>query len=442
MNKRLTAVMAVLMVMSLLVAPTVVMGQDDCAFADEPLVIGALAPLSAPGAVIGGVAMEWSMGAAVDDINANCGIEIDGTNYMVELQVEDSEGLPDAAQLAAQRLIEVENLVGVVGVYHSAVGLATMDLLHENQIPTVYSEPWNDNVTISGIERQANDGIDHIFRIAPTSTTVARAAVDWLINEGVEDVVIIAENTDYGIGAVEQNEQFFGDAGVAVETIFVELGTEDFIPVLSRIQARPTPPDAIRIEVTGETGYNVTQQMIELGIAPTEDTICNTMQDAIQPEYWESVPDGNYCAFYKVGIAPANYNDMTQSFVDRYREQFDSEAAGYAMASYDAVGVLADAVDRAETTDAAEIVTALEATDITLTQGRYYFEYTSSNPLPDDGSVAEYLWHQWPDPAVIVLQYYEDGQDASDAAVVWPPAYQTTEGMSYIAPGMSPADYE
>jgi len=438
MHKYSKMIWSAALILALLVMPGAIMAQDDCEFADEPLVIGGLAPLSAPGAVTAGVAMEWSMNAAVEDVNAACGVEIDGVNYMVELAVADSEGLPDAAQRAAERLIEVDGIVGAVGVYHSAVGLATMDVFQENEIPTVYSEPWNDNVTIEGLTRFEEDGIDFIFRIAPTSTTVARAAVDWLIAQGVEDVVIIAENTDYGIGAVEQNEQFFGDAGVAYETIFVELGTEDFVPVLSRLQARPTPPDAIRIEVTGETGFNVTQQMIELGIAPTEDTICNTMQDAIQPEYWEAVPDGNYCAFYKVGIAPANYNDQTQAFVDSYRERFDSEPAGYAMASYDAVWVLTDALDRAETTDPAEVVSALEATDITLTQGRYYFEYTSENPLPDDGSVPQYLWHQWPDPAVIVLQYFEEGQDSGEAAVVWPPAYQTTEGLSYIEPGSSP----
>lgn len=430
-SNRLVIVLTLLLVAALSVP--VVSAQDDCSFADEPIVIGGIAPLSAPGAVTAGVAMEWSMQQAVEDINAACGVEVDGTNYQIQIEVEDSEGTPDAAQRVATRLIEESEIVGAVGVYHSAVGLATMDIFQENQIPTVYSEPWNDNVTIEGLTRFEEDGIDYIFRIAPTSTTVARAAVDWLIAQGVEDVVVIAENTDYGIGAAEQNEAFFTEAGVNVETIFVELGTEDFIPVLSRIQAGD-PPDAIRIEVTGETGFNVTQQMIELGIAPTEETICNTMQDAIQPEYWEAVPDGNYCAFYKVGIAPANYNDQTVAYVEKYRERFDSEPAGYAMASYDSVWVLADAIDRAETTEPEAVVLALEETDITLTQGRYYFEYTSMNPLPDDGSVPEYLWHQWLDPAVIVIQFTEEGQDPGDAPVVWPPAYQTDEGVSYYPP--------
>jgi len=433
MNRRLIALICAAIAVLALALPVAAQEEEECSFTGDPVMIGGIAPLSAPGAVTAGVAMEWSMRQAVDDLNAQCGVMIDGENRMVEISIGDSEGLPDAAQRVATRLIEEEGIAGAVGVYHSAVGLATMDVFQENQIPTVYSEPWNDNVTIEGLDRFEADGIDHIFRIAPTSTTVARAAVDWLIAQEVEDVVIIAENTDYGIGAVEQNEAFFAEAGVNVETIFIELGTEDFIPVLSRLQAGD-PPDAIRIEVTGETGFNVTQQMIELGIAPTEETICNTMQDAIQPEYWEAVPDGNYCAFYKVGIAPANYNDQTREYVAQYRDEFDSEPAGYAMASYDSVFVLADAISRAGTVEPTAVVEALESTDITLTQGRYYFEYVSDNPLPEDGSVPEYLWHQWPDPAVIVIQFTEEGQDPADAPVVWPPAYQTDEGVSLYMP--------
>lgn len=431
--KKCFALISIVALLVMLV-PAAAAQDAECEFADDPIVIGGIAPLSAPGAVTAGVAMEWSMRQAVEDINADCGIEIDGTNYELVIEVGDSEGLPDAAQRAAERLIEVNEIVGVVGVYHSAVGLATMELFQENQIPTVYSEPWDDNVTISGIERFERDGIDYIFRIAPTSTTVARAAVDWLIELGVEDVIVIAENTDYGIGAAAANEEFFEDAGVNVEILFVELGTDDFVPVLSRIQAGPAP-DAVRIEVTGETGFNLTQQMIELGIAPTEDTICNTMQDAIQPEYWEAVPDGAFCAFYKVGIAPANYNEQTVAYVEQYRERFDSEPAGYAMASYDSVFILADAIARAGNTDSEDIVEALEATDITMTQGRYYFDYGSHNPLPeDDDEVPRYMWHQWPDPAVIVIQFTEAGQDSGEAPVIWPPVYQTEEGVSYIPP--------
>jgi peptide/nickel transport system substrate-binding protein len=47
------------------------------------------------------------------------------------------------------------------------------------------------------------------------------------------------------------------------------------------------------------------------------------------------------------------------------------------------------------------------------------------------------MWHQWPDPAVLLIQYFENGQDWKDAAVIWPPVYQT-HGTEYIQVGEKP----
>ena len=118
-------------------------------------------------------------------------------------------------------------------------------------------------------------------------------------------------------------------AGVTVSQIDIELGTEDFVPILSRIQARAEAPDAIRIVVTGETSFNLTQQMAELGIAPTPETICVTNQIAFQHvQYWQTVPDGNYCAFNRVGIIPSLFNGhrhrserQVRSRIRRYRAE-------------------------------------------------------------------------------------------------------------------------
>jgi branched-chain amino acid transport system substrate-binding protein len=420
--------------------------QEDCNFAEETIRLGGIAPLSAPGAVAGGIQMSWAFKAATADINNDCGVEIDGVNYRVEVIVVDSEGLPDRAQAVTERLIFDNKVHGLVGVYHSAVGLATYPIAQANKIPTVYSEPWNDNVTANGIieydgraPRFETDGIDYIFRIAPASFMVSSVAIDWLLNQGVEDVVIVAENTDYGIPAAATDQELLEAGGVNVEVLYIEMGTDDFIPILSRIQARPNPPDAIKSQITGETSLNFTQQMAELGIAPNEDTICITNQFAFQSEqYWRSVPDGNWCAFQRVGIIPTLFNDTTQRLADDFRKFFKEDIASYALASYDSVIIMADAMERAGTfTDADAIVAAIEATDLDGAQGRYYFEYGSNNPVPLDEGVPAFMWHQWPDPIVTMMQYWEVGQTGPEAAVIWPPAYQTN-GTSYVVPGTTP----
>jgi branched-chain amino acid transport system substrate-binding protein len=370
--------------------------------------------------------MQFAMNLAVKDINAAGGV----LGKPVELIFGDTEGLPERGGAVVERLITENKVVAITGEYHSAVGLVELEICHEYGIPCLFSETWSDKITESGYME--------VFRIAPASSMNSRATAEWFSAVGVETVVSIVENTDYGIGQDEKDKAFFEELGITqVDAIFVELGTEDFVPILTRIQAITPPPDVIRVAVTGETSYNLEQQMAELGIAPSEQTIGTANQVAIQPEFWESVPNGNYFVYSLVGLPPSLYNDTTNHVADAYRAQFDTDPPSYALEAYDSVWIVADAIERAGTTDSEALIAALEATDINLAQGRYYFKYTSSNPLPDDGSVPGYMWHQWPDPAVLLLQYFEPNQDWKDAAVVWPEVYQT-HGTSYIVPGTTP----
>ena len=413
---------------------------EDCDFADKTVRLGGVVPLSAPGAVAGGIGMDWGFQQAVADINADCGIPIDGVNHRVEVITVDSEGVSEYGQAVVERLILQDKVHGIVGFYHSAVGLATMGMVQKYQVPTIYAHPRNDSISAAGyIEFEGKPprrslGIDYVFRTSPPSSIVGKVVTDWLVSLGIEDAILILENTDYGHPAAAAERAHLERAGVHVEQLEVELGTEDFVPILSRIQARPEPPDAIRLLVSGETSYNLTQQMAELGIAPNADTICVTNHLAFQStQYWSNVPDGNYCAFDRVGTVPSLYNDLAAELDRRYLADFGDILVSFAMEAYDSVWLMADAMRRAGSyTDADAIVAALELSDIELSQGRYYFDYGSHNPdLPADEPA--YMWHQWPVPVVTVMQYFEKGQSGLEAAVVYPPVYQT-HGAVYFMP--------
>ena len=415
-----------------------------CDFADETIKFGGVAPLSPPGATGAGVIVDWAMQQAAADINADCGIDIAGVNHRLEVITGDSEGISERGQALAERWIFEDEVHGVVGGYHSAVALAMMKLTQENRIPTVFAGPWNDNITANGIiefEGRApriEDGVDYIFRTSPANSMVAAVAANWMIELGLEDVIIMTENTDYGIPAAADERALLEAAGIAVEQYNVELGTEDFVPILSRVLARPEPPDAVRNLITGETGFNLNQQMAELGITPSADTICiaeSFANDSAQ--FWAAVPDGNYCAFTRTGATPALFGEMAHALNASYNEAWGGIAPSFAMEPYDSVRLLAQAMDVADSySDADAVVAALETIDVELAQGRYYFDYGSHNPEIPEGTPS-YYWHQWPDPIVVMMQYYVQDQDSLDAAVIYPPVYQT-HGTNYIEPGSSP----
>ncbi len=402
----------------------VVTATPESAGETDTIRIGGLGPLSAPGTVVGGIAMQFAMNLAVKDINEQGGV----LGKPMELIFADTEGLPERGAAVARRLIQENGVVALAGEYHSAVGRTIAEVAHEEHIPVLFSETWGDFIT--------ETGYPEVFRIAPASTMVSQVTAEWLASLDVENVVIIAENTDFGIGAAESDTKFMEEAGINVaDPIFVELGTQDFQPILARIQAMDPPPDAIRMNVTGENSYNVERQITDLGLAPTEETIGIANQVAIQSEFWESVPNGEYWTFALVGLPPSLYNETTERVAEAYRAQFDTQPPSYALEAYDTMWILADAIERAGTTEPDALIKALEQTDINLAQGHYYFEYTSENPVPDD--VPDFMWHQWPDPAVLMLQYFEKNQGPADAAVIWPETYQT-HGTNYIVPGTTP----
>ena len=291
-RKPKTALLIIAMI--LLVAPPYFIFTDShCNFADETVMIGSVVPLSAPGSVAGGIGMRWGFQQAEADINADCGIQIGESNHRVKVVVADSEGVSEYGQAVVERLILQDKVHGIIGFYHSAVGLATMGMVQKYRIPTIYAHPRNDSISAAGLVdyegtlARISEGIDYVFRTSPPSSIVGKVVTDWLVSQGVEKVIIILENTDYGHPAAAAERAHLEAAGVQVDQLEIELGTEDFVPILSRIYARPELPDAIRILVSGETSYNLTQQMTELGIAPTPDTICVTNHLAFQSEqFW------------------------------------------------------------------------------------------------------------------------------------------------------------
>ena len=389
----------------------------------EEIKIGATVPQSAPGAVAGGRAMMTAINIAVEQINDAGGI----LGKPVRVIFYDTASLPERGTAAGEYLITQECVVGIVGEYHSSAGVAMKEVSHKYHMPTIFAETWND--TITGVQ------YPEVFRIAPASSMVARADADYLDKLGAKFVVIASENTDYGVPAAEATEERLAERGIEAETYLADKGTLDYAPIIARIQAGPTP-DAILVLITGEDSYNFEQQAAEAGLMPNEDTICIANQVAINSEdFWETVPDGNYCAFRKVGLVPALANEVTREFEAAYRAHFDRFPESYALEAYDSMMLMAQAIERAGTLDPDAIIAEIEATDTILAQGHYYFEYGTHNPVPDD--VPEWMWHQWPEPAVLFLQYFEQGQSSDDAAVVYPETYQT-HGTFLIPYGTTP----
>ena len=382
--------------------------------AECPIKIGGLAPLSAPGAVGGGEAMRDAMLFAERDINAAGGV----LGCDVKVVIADTEGLPEKASAVMEKLITQDGVVAVGGGYHSSVGVAAKDVANARKIPTVFAETWND--TITGDKQQ------YIFRIAPLSSwasaTLWKAA---LRVPGIKKVAIVTENTDYGIPAAAETKKGLASGGVEAEIFGVDIGMQDFSGIVERVKAGK--PDYIIVLNTGEAGYNFAQQAADAGIGP-QDIPFQAGQVALESKaWWENVPDGNMAFVQRIGTPVSTWNDKAKKLNKDYKAKTGKDAIeSYALEAYDSISILAQAINEAKSTDGAKIVTALENISHDGTLGRIYFPYGSQKDPSVDGKGDEW-WHQWPDPAMTMIQYQKENQSSTDAPIIWPDAYKSGE---------------
>jgi len=213
------------------------------------------------------------------------------------------------------------------------------------------------------------------------------------------------------------------EAGIKSAMFTVDIGNQDFASIIERMKAGN--PDMVFVIVTGEASYNFTQQAADAGMGPEDiPMICD--QIALESKaYWTNVPDGNYAFMMRVGLPPQLYNDVAKSFVKRYKKRTGKKAAeSYAFEAYDSVRILAQAIAEAGSTNPQAIIKALEKIKYVGALGTITFPYNSTNP-PEKNNLDAKWWHQFPEPAVTMLQYQKRGQLSTEAPVVYPGRYKT-----------------
>ena len=395
------------MVVSLSVVPFASAFAADCVHK-----VGGLAPLSAPGSVVGGEAMRDAMLLAERDVNAAGGV----LGCDLEVVITDTEGLPEKATAMMEKLITQDGVVAVGGGYHSSVGVASKDVANARGIPVVFAETWNDTIT--------GDKQKYIFRIAPLSSWASGVIWQFAAQApGVKKVAIVTENTDYGIPAAKECEVGLGTKGIDSVTFGVDIGTQDFAGIVERVKAEN--PDYIIVLLTGEAGYNFTQQAADAGTGP-QDIMFHANQAGLESKaWWENVPDGNMAFMARIGVPETMYNETALKFAQDYKAKTGkSGVESYALEAYDSIGILAQAINEAGSTNGDAIVNALENISYDGVLGRIYFPYGSKKDPSADGKGDEW-WHQWPDVAITMVQYQEEGEPSNTMTIVYPDAYKT-----------------
>ncbi|MDW7739431.1 MAG: branched-chain amino acid ABC transporter substrate-binding protein [Bacillota bacterium] len=320
-------------------------GPDDEGPGEEEgtILIGIMVPVTGAYSE-NGIDMENAVKLAVNEINAAGGI----LGHTVVTTTGDDECDPAKATAAASKLVS-EEVVGVVGGYCSGATLPTLKIYGDAGIPLV--------VAAANATSLVEENPGWTFMINSTGDMQAENAIGWFEKQGVETIGLIDDGSAFATDLKMLTKQQWEAKGKIVLTDdTVTTGEQDFSALVTTIMS--ANPDGIYWTAYHAEGALIVRQLREAGY----EGIIIVADGSSAPAFIELAgpyADGVFCT------APpfADLNPAAAEFVTNYKEMFNSDPGAYSGLTYDAMYLLADAIERAGSFDDTAIKDALAATD-------------------------------------------------------------------------------
>jgi branched-chain amino acid transport system substrate-binding protein len=311
----------------------------------EPILIGSVGSLTGPEASFGGPVRE-GIQFAVDQVNAAGGVK----GRKVELRSYDSQGRLEDSVSAAQRLINKDRVLLILGDISSSGSLAIADVAQAAHVPMVTPSATHPDVTRKG---------DYIFRtcfIDPfQGQAMARFAREQL---KLERVSILQDGRNaYSLGLSQTFQEAFTRLGGTIVSIEgYSKGDTDFrAPLLAVKNVKPqalyVPGFYSEVGVIARQAQEVGLKLPLLGGDGWES-----------PRLYELAGNSLEGSYYSNHYAVDNPSPELRRFVTEYQARHGRQPDVSVALGYDAARVALAAMERAESLTGPAIRDALAKT--------------------------------------------------------------------------------
>ncbi len=305
--------------------------------------IGVFGPLTGTMA-IGGTHQQDGVQYAVDKINEAGGL----LGAKLVPIFEDTEGNAQNAVNIMNKFLYKDEVLATIGSNNSPEVLAVLDMIAKAKTPHIVPSGVAGAITKSGNE--------FVFRITATDVVYSKGLVDFAINElKAKKIAIIHDTNDYGQGGMAMVTENMKTAGL--EPVVVEgytTGTKDFSPSLLKVKSAGA--DAIIIWGNYTEGAQLVRQIKELAI-PGEVLLSTGVTIGNFYELAGDAADNLYGI--TSGFSPERPDEVAQGFVKEFNDKKGYIPDINVVLAYDAINVLAKAINDAGTTDRVAVRDAL-----------------------------------------------------------------------------------
>ena len=387
--------------------------------------IGALYPLTGNLAATG---MDCKRGVdlAVEIINGKYDLNLpfakeEGIPGMggakIEVVYADTKGDPKNGLAEAERLITQEKVVALIGAYQSAVTKTGSQAAERLKTPFVCSDSSSPTLTQSGFK--------YFFRVSPHDGTMARNQFEFLKDlekqkgKAVKTVALIYENTEFGANVAKMQKQYAQEFGYqVVADLAYPANASDVTSEVGKIMS--AKPDVVMHAAYITDAILFTKTFKEMNVVPQGYL---NMAGYIESDYLPTVKaDGNF--FYvrsTFALDLAAKKPMVGKIAEMYKQKYNIAMGENTARSFTAPFVLADAFNRAKTTEAEAVVKALLETNIPGDMILNPWKGVQFDPQTHQNIHASAMLVQIQDQAYYTVWPF----DAASRDVVWPfPAWK------------------
>jgi branched-chain amino acid transport system substrate-binding protein len=283
---------------------------------------------------------------ATDEINQSGGIG----GRQIELIVEDDKGIPDQAAGAVAKLVGQDQVHAVVGGAAAPSSLAAAPKAQGARVPLITLASADPKVTAAG---------DYIFRVAFLDSVQGEEMAKYAANniKAKTAAILSEENSDYSRELAQSFEENFSRLGGQVtEKQSYAPADQEFKRQLTAVQS--ANPDVIYIPGRYNQAGRIAKEARELGIK----AVLLGADGWNDPQLFQLGGDALDGAYITSHYSADDPTQTVRDFTSAYKKRYGSAPDQTAARAYDAMNVLADALKRAGTSDAAKLRDAIAQT--------------------------------------------------------------------------------
>jgi len=304
---------------------------------------------------------------AVNDINSQGGLL---GRHFIKLFIRDTQTRPDFAEKVVKNLIQKDRVGAVIGTYSSACALAIKPILKNHRV--LHIAPISNSENITKV-----DFSPYTYSVVPNTYMMSKTVVMGIANlakeRGWTKYVTIASDYAWGRSSQEIQVDLFRQIAPQITLMaayWPRLGQTRFNSFIVDIMARK--PDFVLASIAGADNiywmrdgrdYRLFKSVANPGGLVSLHELINQAN---------SIRRGLYGRCRAPFFAHID-NPRMAEFVKSYRVKFDRYPSDWAVLLYDAVHILRQGIEKANSTNIENVKDAMQGMTVQTTRGKFYF---------------------------------------------------------------------